>query len=139
MDPAPPEPMFRASKRRKVMRKRANDDSSDQASSQAPISARPTDIAVALSAPETSTYQERVTEEEQGGPAEQVLRQRKPLGARKRGIGFSNSITPRASATDDATEAGSSAMVPTETTVEFAASRFVAPTGHVAITDDRHM
>lgn len=140
MEGPPPESMFRASKRRKVMRKRpTDDDGDDQISSRTPVSAHPTDNGAVLSAAETPTNGEVQEEEDQDAYAEQVLRQRRPLVARRRGIGFSTSSTPKAMAVTSEAVDASSALVPIESTAELAAGRFVAPTGHIASTDDKHM
>lgn len=122
------------------MRKRpTDDDGDDQISSRTSVSAHPTGNEAILSAAEIPTNGEVQEKEDQDVYAEQVLRQRRPLVARRRGIGFSTSSTPKAIATTNEAVDASSALVPIESTAELATGRFVAPTGHIASTDDKHM
>ncbi|GAB7357146.1 hypothetical protein MBLNU459_g7939t1 [Dothideomycetes sp. NU459] len=142
MEAAPPETLFRASKRRKVTRKRHNDDDSDdQLPQPASATAHPIDLTGTSSAAvEPRTVRGGPEDEQQDATTwERVFRQRRPLGARMRGIGFSTSTAPKPSPDASNVVDRSSAVVPTENAVELATGRFVAPTGHVVSSDDKHM
>ncbi|TIA37270.1 hypothetical protein D6C79_08120 [Aureobasidium pullulans] len=119
-------PVFRASKRRKVFRKRRDDDEASDGDV-----ATPTDsTAVATS----NQDQEVETETREGSVA---LRHVRPGGARKGGVAFSSTRTANDSGTSSVfdTNAPPTPLNP----VEHAQARFVAPTGHIASADDKHM
>lgn len=117
-------PVFRPSKRRKVFRKRRDDDeiSEDGLATQT----RPATTA------DNKQHREAEAETRDGGVS--LVR---PLGSRKGGVAFSSSRT--------ANDSGTSSVVDTNApptplnAVEHAQARFVAPTGHIASADDKHM
>jgi hypothetical protein len=118
-------PVFRASKRRKVVRKRRDDDDlSDE-----DVTTRTASTTVA-----GSKQQDVETETREGSVSLSHVR---PLGLRKGGVAFSS--------TRNINDSGTSSVVDTNAPptplnpVEHAQARFVAPTGHVASADDKHM
>lgn len=116
-------PTFRASKRRKVFRKRAGDEASDG------------EVA-------TATTRDNADQEAQAGTRESsvAVNRRKPGGGRKGGVAFSTAEARRPGG-----DSGINSALDTEapdtplSAVEHAQARFVAPTGHVASADDKHM
>ncbi|KAH0372410.1 hypothetical protein KCU65_g1094, partial [Aureobasidium melanogenum] len=113
-------PVFRPSKRRKVFRKRRDDDETSEGD-------------VATQTGSTTTVEKKQQETE----AETPLNYVRPLGSRKGGVAFSSTRT--------ANDSGTSSVVDTNApptplnAVEHAQARFVAPTGHIASADDKHM
>ncbi|KAH0344282.1 hypothetical protein KCU81_g4865, partial [Aureobasidium melanogenum] len=113
-------PVFRPSKRRKVFRKRREDDETPEG-----------DVATQ---PRSATTVEK---KQQEAEAETPLNYVRPLGSRKGGVAFSSTRT--------ANDSGTSSVVDTNApptplnAVEHAQARFVAPTGHIASADDKHM
>ncbi|KAK6000774.1 hypothetical protein QM012_003499 [Aureobasidium pullulans] len=119
-------PVFRPSKRRKVFRKRRDDDETSEG-----------DVA-------TQTGSAAAADDKQHGKAEAETKDGsvslsyvRPLGSRKGGVAFSSTRT--------ANDSGASSVVDTNApptplnAVEHAQARFVAPTGHIASADDKHM
>ncbi|THY89162.1 hypothetical protein D6C93_07000 [Aureobasidium pullulans] len=119
-------PVFRASKRRKVFRKRRDDDEASDGEVAIPTGS----TAVATN----NQDQEVETETREGSVA---LRHVRPGGARKGGVAFSSTRTANDSGTSSVfdTNAPPTPLNP----VEHAQARFVAPTGHIASADDKHM
>lgn len=118
-DPAPAtEPLFRPSKRRRIGRVKRDEDEDEEAPT------APSDQQHAVA---------DVHETEETAPTKSVIRQRKP----KTGIAFSNSTLPRVA--HDGDNGQGQALVAVPDAVEIAHSRFMAPTGQVAATDDKHM
>jgi hypothetical protein len=119
-------PVFRSSKRRKVFRKRRDDDelSDDD------IATRTTSATVA----DGKQHQDVETETREGSVS---LNHVRPLGLRKGGVAFSSFRNTNDSGTSSVvdTNAPPTPLNP----VEHAQARFVAPTGHVASADDKHM
>jgi hypothetical protein len=118
-------PVFRASKRRKVIQKRRDDDElSDQ-----DVATRTTSTTVA-----GSKQQDVETETREGSVSLSHVR---PSGLRKGGVAFSSTRNINGSGTSSVvdTNAPPTPLNP----VEHAQARFVAPTGHVASADDKHM
>ncbi|KAG9572718.1 hypothetical protein KCU77_g18140, partial [Aureobasidium melanogenum] len=118
-------PVFRPSKRRKVFRKRRDhDEISDD------------DVATQTGPATTADNKQPEAEAEtrDGGVSLSYVR---PLGSRKGGVAFSSART--------ANDSGTSSVVDTNVpptplnAVEHAQARFVAPTGHIASADDKHM
>ncbi|KAH0388006.1 hypothetical protein KCU92_g1347, partial [Aureobasidium melanogenum] len=118
-------PVFRPSKRRKVFRKkRDHDELSDD------------DVATQTGPATTADNKQPEAEAEtrDGGVSLSYVR---PLGSRKGGVAFSSTRT--------ANDSGISSVVDTNApptplnAVEHAQARFVAPTGHIASADDKHM
>ncbi|KAG9674988.1 hypothetical protein KCU95_g9335, partial [Aureobasidium melanogenum] len=113
-------PVFRPSKRRKVFRKRRDDDETSEG-----------DVATQTESATTADKKQQEAE------AETSLNYVRPLGSRKGGVAFSSSRT--------ANDSGTSSVVDTNApptplnAVEHAQARFVAPTGHIASADDKHM
>ncbi|KAI5211386.1 hypothetical protein AUEXF2481DRAFT_1279 [Aureobasidium subglaciale EXF-2481] len=119
-------PVFRASKRRKVFRKRRDDDEASDGD------------AVTRNGP--ATVADGRQEQELGLDTKEVsvaARHVRPTGSRKGGVGFSS--------TRAGNESGTSSVFDTNApptplnAVEHAQARFVAPTGHIASADDKHM
>ncbi|THW79072.1 hypothetical protein D6D19_01424 [Aureobasidium pullulans] len=119
-------PVFRASKRRKVFRKRRDDDAEYDGEVAIPTGS----TAVA-----TNIQDQEVETETRGGSV--ALRHVRPGGARKGGVAFSSTRTANDSGTSSVfdTNAPPTPLNP----VEHAQARFVAPTGHIASADDKHM
>ncbi|THY21479.1 hypothetical protein D6D00_07011 [Aureobasidium pullulans] len=119
-------PVFRASKRRKVFRKRRDDD--EESDGEVAIPTGSTAVAT------NNQDQEVETETREGSVA---LRHVRPGGARKGGVAFSSTRTANDSGTSSVfdTNAPPTPLNP----VEHAQARFVAPTGHIASVDDKHM
>ncbi|KAG2168096.1 hypothetical protein VTO58DRAFT_104103 [Aureobasidium pullulans] len=119
-------PVFRASKRRKVFRKRRDDD--EEFDGEVAIPTGSTAVAT------NNQDQEVETETREGSVA---LRHVRPGGARKGGVAFSSTRTANDSGTSSVfdTNAPPTPLNP----VEHAQARFVAPTGHIASADDKHM
>ncbi|TIA14563.1 hypothetical protein D6C80_05657 [Aureobasidium pullulans] len=119
-------PVFRASKRRRVFRKRRDDDEASDGDVATPTGS----TAVATN----NQDQEVETETREGSVA---LRHVRPGGARKGGVAFSSTRTANDSGTSSVfdTNAPPTPLNP----IEHAQARFVAPTGHIASADDKHM
>lgn len=119
-------PVFRASKRRKVFRRRRDDDEP----SDDDIATRTTSATVANS----KQHQDVEPETREGSVSLSHVR---PLGSRKGGVAFSSLRNTNDSGTSSVvdTNAPPTPLNP----VEHAQARFVAPTGHVASADDKHM
>ncbi|CAD0107840.1 unnamed protein product [Aureobasidium uvarum] len=119
-------PVFRASKRRKVFRKRRDDDETSDG-----------DVATPTGS-ETVADSKQYLEVEAGTREGSVfLSHVRPLSSRKGGVAFSSSRNTN--------DSGSNSVVDTNApptplnAVEHAQARFVAPTGHIASADDKHM
>lgn len=123
----PAEIIFRASKRRKVLRKATQQDGEENAHSPSPVKEE-----VATEIPTRSL------EREDDGIGSFLRIQRKP-GARKSGIAFSSMDNARRAGQDEednmalvlVSESGSSEMPKHD--------RFVRPTGRAEVTEDKHM
>lgn len=123
------EPLFRASKRRKIFRKRTDPDSIHDKDQQ-----------------DRSETNARPAENDHGdGWSEQgqraLLAQRKSV-TRKYGIGFSSIGRPQAQAQEQQPENEERAIIPMhpdrQQKIE-QVNRFVKPTGKVEVVDDKHM
>ncbi|KAI4716669.1 hypothetical protein E4T48_07147 [Aureobasidium sp. EXF-10727] len=116
------EPVFRASKRRKVYRKRRDDDETSDG-----------DTATRTVA-DNKQHHEAEAESREGSVFVSHVR---PLGSRKGGVAFSSSRNTNDSGTNSVVDTNAP---PTPlNAVEHAQARFVAPTGHIASADDKHM
>jgi hypothetical protein len=116
-------PIFRASKRRKVFRKRRDDDEPSDQDVATPTG--PTTVAG------SKQQQDVGTETREGSVSMSHVRL---LASRKGGVAFSSARNTN--------DSGTSSVVDTNappTPAEHAQARFVAPTGHVALADDKHM
>ena len=119
-------PVFRASKRRKYSRKRRDDDElSDE-----DVATRTASATVASG----KQHQDVEAETREGSVALSHVR---PLGSRKGGVAFSSTRNTNDSGTNSAVD--SNAPPTPLNPVEHAQARFVAPTGHIASADDKHM
>ena len=127
-DEAPNEPLFRASKRRKILRKRTGSDSSPQP----PPAAE--DVADEVAAPITK----HATESEDGS-AGVVLRLQKKSVVRKRGIAFSSVDNRRYPEQEQNEETAVGPARQDEAQDVAQNDRFVRPTGRVGLTEDKHM
>lgn len=115
-------PVFRPSKRRKVFRKRRDDGD------EAP------DGDVATVAGSSKQHQDVQAETRDGSVSLSNVR---PLGSRKGGVAFRSTRTINDSGTSSVLDTNAP---PTPlNAVEHAQARFVAPTGHIASADDKHM
>ncbi|KAF2807754.1 uncharacterized protein BDZ99DRAFT_65281 [Mytilinidion resinicola] len=133
LDAKPSEPLFRASKRRKIFRKAVEDESHEITSPQS------------LATPEshTRTPQDNAETEGQkdgGLSMAEILRRRKQGKTRRAGIEFSNSSQ---TSTRAAAPPPSDALIPhtddNRSAVDIAAKRFAPQTGKVADVHDKHM
>ena len=123
----PSEPLFRATKRRKIIRGRADADEPDEANA--------TTAHVADEDVTTITKHLPTNEENSHGGVTRVL---KKAGPRKQGIGFSSASNWRSAGPDHNDE---KAMVPASDEGlpdQVQNDRFVKPTGKV-VTEDKHM
>ena len=123
-------PVFRAHKRRKVFRKRADEDDDNDADTITPtgpaaVADGDKDGEVEAEAKETAAVQ----------------RLRKPAATRKRGVGFTSTSESRRLGGDSGATSANNTDAPGTplSAVEHAQARFVAPTGHIASSDDKHM
>lgn len=122
------ESLFRPSKRRKLVRRKQDDEIMDESTPlQTPPPGQPD---------KTGDLDEEATEREEGN--EQPLRQRKLIGTKRGGIGFSSSAVQRNTSNQQESSDGQ-ALVPVRNASEMANSRFMAPTGQITSTDDKHM
>jgi hypothetical protein len=120
------EPLFRANKRRKVFRKRANSEGPDAASNAICEPAAPAGGTDAL------------YDKEESNGSTGIVRFQKRTGARRAGIAFTSSDATR----NGEEENEERAMVVAEDNGAPAAvqgDRFVRPTGRVAVTENKHM
>lgn len=119
-------PVFRPSKRRKVFRKRRDDDEISEG-----------DVATRTGSATTADSKQQGESEAETRDGGVSLSYPRPLGSRKGGVAFSSTRT--------ANDSGTSSVVDTNApptplnAVEHAQARFVAPTGHIASADDKHM
>lgn len=114
----PSEPIFHAAKRRKVFRRRADDEEQSH------------------SAPVGTSHNAQTSEEKDGVEERPVFSRARVGGARKHGIAFSSSGPPRMVEDEQNTQV---ALVPTTQESTPANGRFVAPTGRVGPVEDKHM
>jgi len=119
-------PVFRASKRRKVFRKRRDDDE---------LSGE--DVATAKSSTTVAGGKQQQDVEAETREGSVSLNHVRPLGSRKGGVAFSSTRNTNDSGTNSAVD--SNAPPTPLNPVEHAQARFVAPTGHIASADDKHM
>lgn len=118
---------FRPSKRRKVFRRRQEEEEDGDH-----VTAAISDAPGAIVSP--TAVVERGIESETVGD---VSKQRRPAAIRKRGVGFSSSRVQQGG--DHVVTEESSALVPLDSVVEVAHSRFMAPTGQAIVKEDKHM
>ena len=120
---SPSEPSFRATKRRKIFRKRTDAEAAEHETTQDAPSA--TD-GITNTLPKSQS------------PQSNLLAQRRPV-ARKYGIGFTSSSRAQP---QDLEENEERAVIPIHPSREqnlVQTDRFIKPTGKVAVVDDRHM
>jgi len=125
------EPLFRASKRRKIYRQRPEEEEPHTASAL---------YETTETGPNTAPLGRRASlsedEGEQGGVSVQALRRRLLQKSRRGGMGFTNAAptptTPQPLDTSIATD-------PDRSVIEIAQSRFAPETGKVAGDQDKHL
>ena len=129
------DPIFRASKRRKIFRRRLEDDDTEQ-----PVFNYGANLAG--SGPDAigeRAETEEATMEEAGARATWSSSVRR-AGMRKAGVAFTSGRVERSDR--EADDASSTSVVrrdaPTDV-VQNATSRFMAPTGQAVLTEDKHM
>jgi len=128
MDETAEGPTFRANKRRKVFRKRAESDANDNEPNVATTSSLPNQ------APSTDEKTGIIPGEEDTAPRPEITRVRKP---KKHGIAFSSSDRTSSRPHNDNEE---TALVVSEPqTVEQQNGRFTKQTGETIVEDDKHM
>lgn len=123
-DDPPNEPLFRANKRRKVFRKRANLEGETAGDAAVSNSAAPA-----------------IREDESEGDdndVSRIVRSQKKTGAKKQGIAFTSSDVVRS--TDEEREekalvVGADEQAP----ALIQGDRFVKPTGRIVVTENKHM
>lgn len=135
MADTPGEPLFRASKRRKVFRKRPDEDEIVASVAPASSSAFPNEPSRTYLAPDDVEDANTVTEASRGG----LVKHRRIGQVRRAGVGFSSG-----QATSVAVEEGDDNLTivvaePNPSTLDMSASRFMAPTGQAAVKEDKHM
>ena len=123
-------PVFRAHKRRKVFRKRA-DDGDDEKDGDNITSTGPAAVADG----------DKDEVEPEAKEAAAVQRLRKPTATRRGGVGFSSTSESRRLGGDSGATSANNTDAPGTplSAVEHAQARFVAPTGHIASSDDKLM
>lgn len=131
----PSEPVFRASKRRRIVRRRQDGDASDDST---PLQTPPPIQVTSQSHPDEAT-QDVTTINDESAQNGAPIRQRKPTTSKRGGIAFSSSGKQR-DLNDNKQDSGEGqALVPAINISEIANGRFIAPTGQVVSTDDKHM
>ena len=135
------EPLFRASKRRKVLRRRLNDDN-DAPSVNSQNQSRPLTTSSSTAASSHSPLETAVLVEleEHVLPMAEILRRRKLAKARRAGIEFSN--TSQNTHSNSTPQQPSDALVSIDdgrSAVKAAVNRFAPQTGKVADVLDKHM
>jgi len=118
------EPVFRANKRRKVYRKRADSDNGDEG---------PSHIA---DHGESQSEQLRGNREDEAGTALSIARRG---GIRKQGIAFSSTESRRTEQQDNEEKALIPFSAEEVEEEDVHNDRFVKPTGRVTTTEDKHM
>lgn len=118
------EPLFRASKRRKILRKRTGSD----ASNHSPVAV--SNDAEALITKQSSDNDESIVTG--------VVRSQRKGGIRKHGIGFTSGDASRNA---EVQNEGQALVLADEDEAQggMQSDRFVKPTGRVAVADDKHM
>lgn len=132
------EVLFRASKRRKVFRKRPDED--DDQDDQNPALQERQGSQPLLEASRCNGTIVRGNEVVKDSPTAERSASHRSGAARRSGVGFSNSRTQRT--TDSAEPNERNAIIrsdPGQSAITAAASRFTMPTGQVAVKDDKHM
>lgn len=129
------EPHFRASKRRRVFRKRPDEDEEPSAPGAHAAEAQST---VPTIDPVSTRENEDGDGEGRGLSAAEIIRRRRLANNRKGGVGFSISESQRNSIARDE-DSAMAIMKPEQTAVEMVQNRFTAPTGIVINEDDKHM
>lgn len=116
------EPLFRATKRRKVFRKRANSDAS-------------IDVTEGVDSTNTTI---NLSPEQDDTTDKGVLRSVKKNGLRKHGIGFTSGSGQRAV---EAENEETALVLATDNDAQegMHSDRFVKPTGRVAVAENKHM
>lgn len=122
-------PVFRAHKRRKVFRKRVDDDDEQDGDTVIPTG------------PAAAPDGDKDEVEAEAKEAAAVQRLRKPTATRRGGVGFSSTSESRRLGGDSGATSANNTDAPGTplSAVEHAQARFVAPTGHIASSDDKHM
>jgi len=134
--------LFRPSKRRKVFRKRAEDDDQhdlEPATDANGLIDRPP--------PPIEVPQDAARPQYSDRPSGAMRVQRRPGAARKAGVGFSSagSSGGRIDHTSNDTDSANidtlvlERIEPTDSAAAIAANRFTAPTGQVVAKEDKHM
>lgn len=128
------DPVFRSNKRRKVFRKRPDDEVDGN------------ETALSIKSPSSPAQSDRiinkVENEDDHRQEAEFGRHRRIAAARRGGIAFSTGRTQRAAPRGVANDDESQALVPITAdvnVVDEAVGRFVAPTGLAVQRDDRHM
>ena len=135
------EPLFRASRRRKVLRRRLNDDN-DVPLVNSQNQSRPltTSSSTAASSHPPLEIAAPVEPEEHILPMAEILRRRKLAKARRAGIEFSNSSqNTRSNSTPPRPSDALVSMDDGRFALEAAVNRFAPQTGKVADVLDKHM
>lgn len=131
----PSEPKFRANKRRKIYRRRADEEDGGHTALVAPNATN--------DAPEASVVSLHDADDEAAAKATRRADMpipKRSAPSRRGGVGFSSSHAQRPVRAEY--EGDNLALVPTDTStgaVDFASSRFMAPTGQAVVKDDKHM
>jgi len=131
--------LFRPSKRRKVFRKRVEDD--DQHDLEPATNA---DNLIDRPPPPIEVPQDAARPQYPNQPSGAMRVQRRPGAAKKAGVGFSSSGTRTDHTTTDAHSADTNALAieriePTGSAAAIAANRFTAPRGQAVAKEDKHM
>lgn len=121
----PANTLFRPSKRRKIFRKRADEDEDDNTATGRDEAHR---IAKAETTPGTMTGDER---------AGNTTQPRRPGKPRRFGVNFSSASSPRPA--DQTDKSAMTRVNPVQDAISAAAGRFTAPTGQTVQKEDKHM
>lgn len=131
----PSEPIFRASKRRRIVRRKQDEDAFDDSTPlQTPPPLQVTSQSLLGEATQNVT---NIADESAQNDA--PIRQRKPVTSKRGGIAFSSSGKQRDLNDNKQDSDEGQALVPAINVSEIANSRFIAPTGQIVSTDDKHM
>jgi len=132
------EVVFRSSKRRKIFRKRPDEEHDNQTETKQHEVPEQSPALPAVSQEYNDTDEDRQGEEVSS--ASNTAPFRRHHANRKAGVGFSNSRTQRTVQSQEPDERREIARQdPGETASTAGMSRFTAPSGQVVVKDDKHM
>lgn len=134
------EPLFRASKRRKIIRKRRDDEEGEDGhmAPRSPPGDAPINTLEAVASEEPSNP----VEAEDSASSNRLIRQRRPAGSKRGGIAFTSSVAHKRSEHDSPVDTETNdqqALVPAAQNIEQISSRFTVPEGNTRRVDNKYM